>query len=407
MIGATKIAAAVGIDRIIGLDMGGTSTDVFLFDAQQGGTQLRSESQIAGVSVSVSMLDIHTIGAGGGSLASFDQGGLLRVGPQSAGSDPGPICFGKGDRPTVTYANLLLGRLDNRRFLGGSTELDTEQANRAFSEQKRTLSTVEEFAAGVLQVVESNMERAIRFVSVERGHDPREFVLLAFGGGGPVHACAIARSLQIPKVLIPVLPGALSAVGILLADATRERSRTVMLPGEMLESLEEHFESLHAEARTAFSAENALVLERSVDLRYKGQGYELNVPYSPEAAEAFHLKHEQHFGFADRGRQLEIVNVRVRLRLQAESFTFAERMSRLGDGSQALCGTNRIYFDGAWSNASVYDRGLLYPGDEIRGPALIGEYTSTTVLPPGCLLEVDRIGNLLITLNNGAGQSGD
>ena len=150
------------------------------------------------------------------------------------------------------------------------------------------------------------MERAIRYVSVERGHDPREFVLLAFGGGGPVHACALARSLQIPKVTRPALPGALSAMGILLADATRERSHTVMLPGEMLQSLDEHFQSLEMEARVEFSAEDPLIsFERSVDLRYKGQGYELNVPYRSEAAEAFHIQHERHFGFADRNRQLE------------------------------------------------------------------------------------------------------
>ena len=276
------------------------------------------------------MLDIHTIGAGGGSLAYFDQGGLLRVGPESAGSDPGPICFGKGEEATVTDANLLLGRLDNERFLGGSGELYIERARKAFSELKGTLPTVEEYAAGILRVVESNMERAIRYVSVERGHDPREFVLLAFGGGGPVHACALARSLQIPKVLIPALPGALSAMGILLADATRERSHTVMLPGEMLQSLDEHFQSLEMEARVEFSAEDPLIVERSVDLRYKGQGYELNVPYRSEAAEAFHIQHERHFGFADRNRQLEIVNVRVRLRLPAESVTFPETAPESG-----------------------------------------------------------------------------
>jgi N-methylhydantoinase A len=248
------------------------------------------------------------------------------------------------------------------------------------------------------------MERAIRYVSVERGHDPREFVLLAFGGGGPVHACALARSLRIPKVLIPAVPGALSALGILLADATRERSRTVMLGGDTLQNLEEYFESLETEACAEFSAEDALMVDRSADLRYKGQGYELNVPYTAETAEAFHLLHELHFGFADRSRQLEIVNVRVRLRLPAEPFTFAETARESGDGSQALCGTSQVYFDGAWLTAATYSRDMLRPGDTIRGPALIGEYTSTTVLSPGCLLEVDQRGNLLITVNDGSDQ---
>jgi N-methylhydantoinase A len=178
-----------------------------------------------------------------------------------------------------------------------------------------------------------------------------------------------------------------------------------MLPGEALQSLEEHFESLQTEARAQFSAEDSLIVERSVDLRYKGQGYELNVPYTSETAEAFHLQHEQQFGFADRSRQLEIVNVRVRLRLTAESFTFAETAPQPGDGSQALCGTSQIYFDGAWFAAATYNRDLLRPGDLVRGPALIGEYTSTTVLPPGCLLEVDRRSNLLITVNDAGDQA--
>jgi N-methylhydantoinase A len=172
-----------------------------------------------------------------------------------------------------------------------------------------------------------------------------------------------------------------------------------MLPGETLQNLEERFASLEAEARAEFSPEDALIVERSIDLRYKGQGYELNVPYTSETAEAFHLRHEQNFGFADRSRQLEIVTVRVRLRLPAEPFTFAATALQPGDGSQAFCGTNQIYFDGAWLAAATYSRDLLRPGDTIRGAALIGEYTSTTVLPPGCLLEVDRRGNLLITVN--------
>jgi N-methylhydantoinase A len=405
VVGASNIAMAAGIDRIIGLDMGGTSTDVFLFDANRGGSHLRGDSRIAGIPVHIPMLDIHTVGAGGGSLATFDQGGLLRVGPESAGSEPGPICFGKGEQGTVTDANLLLGRLDSARFIDGSVNLDTERARKAFSDLKGALPTVEEFAAGILRVVESNMECAIRYVSVDRGHDPREFVLLAFGGGGPVHACALAHSLQIPKVLIPAVPGALSALGILLADATRERSHTVMLSSETLQNLEGYFEPLETEARAEFSAEDTLMVERSVDLRYKGQGYELNVPYTSETAEAFHLQHEQHFGFADRSRQLEIVNVRVRLRLPAEPFTFSETARESGDGSQALCGTSQVHFDGAWLAAATYSRDLLRSGDTIRGPALIGEYTSTTVLPPDCLLEVDRMGNLLITVDDGSTQS--
>jgi len=400
VVGVSKVAAAAGISRIIGLDMGGTSTDVFLLDASHSSPLLRSESHISGVPVSVPMLDIHTIGAGGGSLARFDQGGLLRVGPESAGSDPGPICFGRGTQVTVTDANLILGRLEDQCFLGGSSELLIEPTRSAFSKLTGSLSSVEEFAAGILRVVESNMERAIRYVSVERGHHPRDFVLLAFGGGGPVHACALARSLQIPKVLIPAAPGALSAMGILFADETRERSRTVMLAGEVLEDLESHFLALEGEAREEFHEKSNLMVERSVDLRYKGQGYELNVPYGPHSAESFHLQHEKQFGFADRNRSLEIVNVRLRLMLPSESFSFAELPLESPDGSQALIGTKQIYFDGSWVTAATYNRDLLRPGNMIQGPALIGEYTSTTVVPPGCSLEVDSRSNLLISVSD-------
>jgi N-methylhydantoinase A len=236
---------------------------------------------------------------------------------------------------------------------------------------------------------------------VERGLDPRDFALLAFGGGGPVHACALARSLRISKVIIPAIPGALSAMGILLADATRELSRTIMLPGARLHELDPLFESLQASIPADFSSESSLILERSVDLRYKGQGYELNVPYSADAADAFHSLHQRHFGFSDRSREIEIVNLRLRLRIAAEPFTFAKAEPRPGDGSQALRGTKSIYFDDQWFKAPTYDRDLLQPGDSISGPALIGEYTSTTVLPPHCSLDVDPLGNLIIAVNTG------
>ncbi len=223
------MARWAGFDRIIGFDMGGTSTDVFLADAAAGGAERTRESVVAGVPIGVPMLDIHTAGAGGGSIARFDAGGMLKVGPESAGADPGPICFGRGTLPTVTDANLLLGRMDSASFLAGGVKLDRERAEKLMSQKKGALATVEEFADGILRVVETEMEKAIRVISMERGHDPRSFTLVAFGGGGPLHACALARALRIPRVLVPILPGALSAVGILLADVVRDYSRTVML----------------------------------------------------------------------------------------------------------------------------------------------------------------------------------
>ena len=217
---------------------------MFLWPNAAAGAERTRESVVAGVPIGVPMLDIHTAGAGGGSTARFDAGGMLRVGPESAGADPGPICFGRGERATVTDANFVLGRLDAESFLGGGVELDRERTRRLMREQKGALATVEDFAAGIVRVVETQMEKAIRVISVERGHDPRDFTLVAFGGGGPLHACSLARALRIPRVLVPALPGALSAVGILLADTVRDYSRTVMLAGDAMDSVGEIFAEL-------------------------------------------------------------------------------------------------------------------------------------------------------------------
>ena len=395
VIGAWEMARAAGFERVIGFDMGGTSTDVFLADAEAGGVRLTGESMVAGVPVSVPMLDIHTAGAGGGSLARFDAGGLLRVGPESAGSEPGPVCFGRGRLPTVTDANLLLGRLDAEQFMGGAVRLDASRARDCFAEQRGELGSVEAFAAGILRVVETQMERAIRVISVERGHDPRRFTLVAFGGGGPLHACAVARALRVPRVMIPAMPGALSAVGILLADAVRDYSRTVMLRGERMNDLDEEFGDLEVLGERELDAEDRVV-ERSVDVRYRGQGYELSVPYGEDAAERFHAMHEQRYGFANRERALEIVNVRVRVRVASEVYAPSRVESRAGCGASALRGEKQMYFDGGWRTARVFDRERLIPGDVMEGPALVAEYTSATVLPPGARLEVDGLRNLLI-----------
>jgi N-methylhydantoinase A len=398
VIGASRAAAVAGFPRIVGLDMGGTSTDVFLAESHSG-PQLVSDAQIAGVPIGVPMLDIHTAGAGGGSIARFDSGGLLHVGPESAGADPGPICFGKGDQPTVTDANLLLGRLASHRFVERSMELQEQRARMRFEELKGSVATVEEFAFGILRIVEFHMQRAIRVVSLERGHDPRQFALLAFGGGGPLHACALARSLEIPHVIVPILPGALSALGILLADSVSDVSRTVMLPQEAIANLDERFRDLESTCSTQRISVRGLLIERSVDIRYRGQGYELNVPHSADVLQTFHAMHEQRYGFADRNRPIEFVNLRLRLRKRAGEFTFPERPLRDDDGSKAACGEQQVYFDGIWHKTSIYNRDLFHPGDTIRGPALIAEYTSTTVLPPGCALHVDRWSNLLIQVN--------
>jgi N-methylhydantoinase A len=395
VIGAYKLARMAGFDRILGFDMGGTSTDVCLVDAEAGGPQISNESVITGIPIGVPMLDIHTAGAGGGSIAQFDAGGLLRVGPESAGSDPGPICFGKGTRPTVTDANLVLGRLDTTRFLGGSVALDRERAMQWMEQAKGPLDTVEEFATGILRVVETSMEKAIRVISVERGYDPRDFTLVAFGGGGPLHACALARALQVPRVLVPALPGALSAVGILLADTVREYSRTVMKGVDA--ALEDVFVALEAQGHAEFVTDGLQgVAVRSVDLRYAGQGYELNVEYEPAMAAAFHALHQRRYGFADEDRRLEIVNVRVRLVAAAEPFEPQPREVVAGDGAAALIGERDVYFDGVVHATRLYERDGLSPGDCFAGPAIVSEYSSATIVPPGDVLRVDGFGNLMI-----------
>ena len=247
VVGATTMARLGGFERVITFDMGGTSTDVALVD---GEPRPSNEAEIAGLPVRVPMLDIHTVGAGGGSLTRFDAGGALRVGPESAGADPGPICYGRGVQPTVTDANLLLGRLQPDRFLGGSFTLDLERTRAVTTEwlkQQHSRMSVEQFAEGVIRVVNANMERALRVVSVERGYDPRQFALVAFGGAGGLHACELAQSLGIPRVIIPAMPGALSAFGILTSDIIKDYSQTVVMelgPNPRLTSLNGKFKAL-------------------------------------------------------------------------------------------------------------------------------------------------------------------
>lgn len=398
VIGAQKLAALAGFNRIIGFDMGGTSTDVCLVDSDAGGLHISNESIISGVPIGVPMLDIHTAGAGGGSIARFDVGGMLRVGPESAGSMPGPICFGRGELPTVTDANLALGRLDTERFLGGAVHLDEPRMRCWMNKNKGKIATVEEFAAGILQVIETSMAKAIRVVSVERGYDPRDFTLVAFGGGGPLHACSVAHALRVPRVLIPVLPGALSAVGILLADTMREYSRTVMLP--LGASLDELFNELEAQGEEDFRAEGLHGTSvRSVDLRYQGQGYELNVPFGPEMAESFHALHQRRYGFRSTHRPIEVVNIRVRMVSAAEKFEPTSQELLEGDGAHARMGSRPVYFDGAFQETRLYNRDLLRPGDVFAGPAIVSEYSSATILPPGDVLRVDALGNLVIEVH--------
>jgi N-methylhydantoinase A len=411
VVGAYAVAHMAGFEKIIGFDMGGTSTDVALVDGSDHpstrksgarraprteGLRTTNESFISGLPISVPTLDIHSVGAGGGSLARFDAGGALRVGPQSAGADPGPICYGRGTEPTVTDANLVLGRLDPEFFLGGEMSLDEPRTRQYMDKAKGPLASVEEFAAGIVRLSEAAMEKAIRVISVERGHDPREFTLVSFGGAGPLHACALARALRIPRVLVPRMPGALSALGILMSDAVKDDSRTVML-GPDAAPLEKHFRELQQRGEKEMRAEGLKALAmRYADVRYAGQGFELTVPFGHDFVKRFHQAHRRRYGYADEQRRVEVVNVRVRMVASSEPVPFPKKMVAPGNGQQAVAKQGRVVFDGRASKAPVYDRAGLRPGDTFAGPAIVAEYSATTVLPPRCRARVDERENIVI-----------
>ncbi len=406
VVGAQTVARRCGITRLISFDMGGTSTDVALVE---GAPHITTESAVAGVPIAVPMLDIHSVGAGGGSLARVDAGGALRVGPESAGADPGPICYGRGELPTVTDANLLLGRLDSELFLGGDVRLDQDRTRRFFEHfvrrHSRHLRSVPELAAGIVRVANASMEKAIRVISVERGHDPRDFTLVAFGGAGGLHACALAAALRIPRVLVPQNPGALSALGILFSDTIKDYSRTVMLSPDKTAPLARHFADLERQGRADMRHEGAgsrsLRVSRSADLRYVGQGYELNVPWrrGSQPTEAFHRAHQARYGYADGERPAEVVNVRVRLTLPGPPLPMRSTRLRAGDGRRARVGRPAARFP-------AYRRDRLRPGDRVKGPAVVAEYSATTFLPERFTARVDAWGNLLIQIWTGRDTAG-
>ncbi len=396
--GALSLARRAGIERLLSFDMGGTSTDVALLDAgREPATTI--EGQVSGLPVRVPMLDIHTAGAGGGSLAWMDAAGALQVGPQSAGSDPGPACYGRGEKATVTDANLLLGRLHPEHFLGGAMRLHQQRACVALESlcAGTGFATNEALAEGIVRVANARMEAALRQVSVERGHNPRSFTLLAFGGAGPLQACALASALGISEILVPAVPGALSALGILDADLRREFSRTVMaLPGSP--HIARIFTELESEARDTFRREGVVpLLSRAADLRYQGQGFELRVDWGRDVFRKFHALHKQSYGYADAERTVEIVTLRVLALARTRKPRQMAATLRRGDGGHARIDLHRIFEDGGWRRGTLYDRARLRPGDHFAGPAVIVELSATTYLPSGWMAEVDGFSNLRLS----------
>ncbi len=378
VVGAGAAARWSSFERALTFDMGGTSTDVSLWD---GKLRLTTEAYVDGLPVRVPMLDIHTVGAGGGSIARVDEGGLLRVGPESAGADPGPACYGKGEQATVTDAHVVLGRITSRQFLGGEMQIDAARAGDAVSRIARALKRdLVSTAAGIVRVANANMERAIRVVSVERGRDPRDFPLVAFGGCGGLHACEMAEELGVRVVIVPRFAGALSALGMLLADRVRDYSAAVVDASEIAS----RFAQLE---RTARLDMRGAKLERMADVRYVGQSYELAVPWGA----SFHDEHRRIYGYCDVQRPTEIITVRVRATIPAAK-SAAPHFTR--QASRGKPETRRVWSGGQYQLMPVIAREQGHDR-EARGPALIVDYGSTALVPAGWRFRVDRAGNLV------------
>jgi N-methylhydantoinase A len=427
VVATAQLAKVLGIKRAISFDMGGTSTDVCLLD---GAPRTTHETTLADLPIAVPVLDVHSVGAGGGSLARVDAGGALRVGPESAGSVPGPICYRRGgSRPTVTDAHLLLGRLDADHFLDGSFALDLPAVEKHFAEFLRSLpQSVRKLgpksplalAQGIVAVSNATMERALRVISVERGYDPRDFTLVCFGGAGGLHAADLARLLGLAGVIVPRHPGAFSALGILFSDVVKDVSKSVLLmvpslpePGRnkgsqpsnvrnFLKDLSHRFASIEQRALAELRQEHFKLdrarIQRQLAIRYVGQAYELPVPFKPGFAGVFHSEHEKAYGYAQPNRPLEIVSLQVRLTLPTPNAPNRRRTAdKSGNASKAMVKQKSVWIDGKFRRTPLYDRDRLGEGAAFRGPAIVIEYSSTTVVPPNFKCCVDEHLNLRLT----------
>jgi N-methylhydantoinase A/oxoprolinase/acetone carboxylase beta subunit len=377
IVAAVEIARLCGFPKALTFDMGGTSTDVALAAREP---RLTTESRIDNFPVRVPMLDIHTVGAGGGSIARIDAGGSLRVGPESAGAVPGPACYGTGEQATVTDAHVVLGRIAAEQLAGGGMRIDATAAANAVAQVAADLGldTVSA-AAAILRVANSNMERAIRAVSVERGEDPREFPLVAFGGCGGLHACEIADELGVTTVIVPRLAGALSALGMLLADRTRDYSVGAL----GVPDYETRFRKLEKQAKKDV---RGATLERFADVRYAGQSYELTIPWEGN----FHKEHQRVYGYSDPKRATQLVTLRVRATVRVEKPSLRALAAPRVPGA-----IRRVWIEGRWCEITASPRESL-GARALPGPALITDYGSTTLVPPGWSMRKDRTGSLIL-----------
>jgi len=416
VVAAQEIGRMAGFDNVITFDVGGTSSDVALL--QGGVCNLTGEADVHGYPIKAPMLDIHTVGAGGGSIAYVDSGGLLKVGPRSAGAHPGPVCYGLGNtEPTVTDANIVLQTLNPVEILGGRMKVRRDLAVEAVERLAGQLGLgVMETAQGILSVVTANMAKAIRVISVQRGHDPRDYALMAFGGAGPLHAARLARELDISRVIVPLTPGTLCALGLLLTDLRADFavSRLMELGPETVSAVETGFAELTAQARDWFDAEgigaDRRQEKRTADMRYVGQNYELSVPVPPgpvteatfrELEKGFEAAHKRRFGFIAEGEKIQLVTLRLEAIGQVKKAQFRPQEKQGASPAAAKTGEREVWLGevGAFVECPVYDRGGLCHGNVIAGPAIVEQMDTTTVILPGMTATVDAYLNLILEFN--------
>ena len=417
VIGAAYLGRAMGIANVLSFDMGGTTAKAGTI--ANGEPEVASEFEAAGAThsgrsikgsgypVRFPFVDLAEVSAGGGTIAWLDAAGALRVGPVSAGADPGPACYGKGDRPTVTDANVVLGRLNQKALLGGAFPIDASRSREAIASVASVVGgDVERAAAGIVSLVDAEMAKVLRIVSIERGYDPRGFTLMAFGGGGPLHACNVAADLTMPTIVIPRHPGLFSAYGLLAADvrATFVRSIVARADDATFAGTQRLFDELASDGRAALAAQDVaeaqMAFVRELDLRYAGQSFELTLPAAPTLAEnvaAFHAKHEQRYGYAARHDPVEIVTARVIAVGTTQKPPLVPAELAPPDSAAAARISAREAWDGnRFVSTDVYDRDLLVPGAAFAGPAIVEQYDSATYVAPGWRASVDRFANLVL-----------
>jgi N-methylhydantoinase A len=402
LVGAGFTASASGKQKLLSFDMGGTSTDVALID---GRPRLSREGRIGPWPVAVPMVDMHTIGAGGGSIASLDSGGMLQVGPESAGADPGPACYQQGGgRPTVTDANLLLGRLRPDAFLGGRMRLDVEASHQAMGPLAENLGmSQEETAAGIVRVANEHMARALRVISVQRGVDPRRYTLISFGGAGGLHVCALADALGMTSAMVPVKAGVLSALGMLVAKPGRQRVRSrlsllrALEDGQIANELDQLAAGGVQELVQEGVAKSDLRIQTSLDLRYVGQSYTLNIPWQGVEAtiQSFHKQHQLRYGHR-MDAEVELVNLRAGIEGAGNEVRLPP-----GRGNPNFVPLEAVQLYGVSDPVARYEREDLPRYEKLPGPLLVTEPTSTIWVEPSWSCHLDQVGNLLLEKSSG------